>query len=149
MHKRTLKRGNIDRSNAQRALLTDTAPDDVPIIFSNDGFHSNLRRTPSAPGLSRILDAIVVNSTKRYTIPYRYRIRLTNTSSRQISLAHPAAQYRACLFYQEYGHLIPYFCRHAEISMRRPTKIGSAYFYSNAPSDRKRYRGAAIDLLLH
>jgi hypothetical protein len=33
--------------------------------------------------------------------------------------------------------------------MRRPTKIGSAYFYSNRASDRKKYKGAAIDLLLH
>jgi len=33
--------------------------------------------------------------------------------------------------------------------MRRPTKIGSAYFYTNRSSERKKYKGAAIDLLLH
>jgi hypothetical protein len=33
--------------------------------------------------------------------------------------------------------------------MRRPTKIGSAIFYSNKTSERKRYKGAAIDLLMH
>jgi hypothetical protein len=149
MRKWTLKRGNIDRSNTRRALLTDTSPDDVPIIFSNDGFHENLRRTPISSGLRRIVEAIVLDSGERYTVPYRYRIRLTNTSSRLISLVHPAAQYRACVFYQNYGHLIPYFCRHEDVSMRRPTKIGSAYFYSNKTSDRKKYKGAAIDLLLH
>ncbi len=31
-----VRRGNIDRSNSDRALLTDTAPLDVPIVFSND-----------------------------------------------------------------------------------------------------------------
>jgi hypothetical protein len=103
MHKWTLKRGNIDRSNSERALLTDTCPDDVPIIFSNDGFHANLRRNPKSLGLKRIVESIVRSNSERYTVPYRYRIRLTNTSSRQISLAHPAAQYRACLFYQNYG----------------------------------------------
>jgi hypothetical protein len=149
MRKWTLKRGNIDRSNTQRALLTDTSPDDVPIIFSNDGLHANLRRTPKSAGLKRIIDSVILNSSERYIVPYRYRIRLSNTSSRQISLVHPAAQHRACLFYQQYGHLIPYFCRHEDVSMRRPTKIGSAYFYSNKGSDRKRYKGAAIDLLLH
>lgn len=149
MRKWTLKRGNIDRSDSRRALLTDTSPDDVPIIFSNDGFHENLRRVPISSGLKKILEAMVLDSGERYTVPYRYRIRLTNTSSRQISLVHPAAQYRACLFYQTYGHLIPYFCRHEDVSMRRPTKIGSAYFYSNRASDRKKFKGAAIDLLLH
>ncbi|WP_334419396.1 antiviral reverse transcriptase Drt3b [Bradyrhizobium sp. AZCC 1588] len=148
-HRWTLRRGNIDRSNSWRALLTDTSPDDVPIIFSNDGFHANLRRTPKTSGLKRIVDSIVANSSERYTVPYRYRIRLTNTSSRQISLAHPAAQFRACLFYQNYGHLIPYFCRHDDVSIRRPTKIGSAFFYSTKASDKKKYKGAAIDLLLH
>ncbi|WP_083633235.1 antiviral reverse transcriptase Drt3b [Bradyrhizobium sp. NAS96.2] len=148
MHKWNLRRGNIDRGNASRALLTDTSPDDVPIIFSNDGFHANLQREPTTEGLRRIIDAVAVNCRERYTVPYRYRIRLTNTSSRQISLAHPAAQHRACHFYQAYGHLIPYFCRHDDVSMRRPTKIGSAYFYAGRLAERKKYKGAAIDLLL-
>src|SRR4051794_19127102 len=110
MHKWTVRRGNIDRGDAERALLTDTSPNDVPIIFSNDGFHSNLRRKPRSTGLERIVDSIVKSNIERYTVPYRYRIRLNQTSSRQLSLAHPAAQYRACLFYQSYGHLLPYFC---------------------------------------
>src|SRR5690242_13081291 len=141
MHKWTLRRGNIDRSEFERALLTDTSPNDVPIIFSNDGFHANLRRTPITSGLKRIIDSIVRESPERYTIPYRYRIRLTNTTSRQLSLAHPAAQYRACLFYRDYGHLVPYFCRHDDISMRRPTKIGSSIFYSNRGAEKKKYKG--------
>jgi hypothetical protein len=148
MRKWTVRRGNIDRGDSERALLTDTSPDDVPIIFSNDGFHANLRRTPRIEGLERIINALVKKNGERYTIPYRYRIRLNQTSSRQLSLAHPAAQYRICLFYQVYGHLLPYFCRHADISLRRPTKIGSAFFYFNKTSEKKRYKGAAIDLLL-
>lgn len=141
MRRWTLKRGNIDRSNSERALLTDTSPADVPVIFSNDGFHANLRRKPTTAGLKRIIDSLIKENLERYTVPYRYQIRLSNTSSRQLSLAHPAAQYRACLFYQDYGNLIPYFCRHEEISMRRPTKIGGAIYYSNKGAERKKYRG--------
>jgi Reverse transcriptase (RNA-dependent DNA polymerase) len=148
MHKWTVKRGNIDRGDPERALLTETSPNDVPVIFSNDGFHLNLRRTPNTPGLARIIDSIIKSNAERYTIPYRYLIRLNQTTSRQLSLTHPAAQYRTCLFYQNYGHLIPYFCRHADVSLRRPTKIGSAIFYSNKSVGKKRYKGAAIDLLL-
>jgi len=149
MSKSIRKRGNIQRSDFDRALLTDTAPTDVPIIFSNDGYHVNLQRRPASEGLRRILTALVKENDQRYTIPYRYRIRLSNTTSRQLSLAHPAAQYRACEFYREYAHLIPYFCRHEAVSLRRPTKVGSTFFYVNAGAERKQYKGAAIDMLLH
>src|SRR4051812_29970590 len=148
MFDRSFKRGNIDRGNFDRALLTDTAPLDVPIIFSNDGLYSNLSRTPGAAGLSRIIDALIQNNRERYTIPYRYRIRLTTTSSRQLSLAHPAAQRRACAFYQDYSHLIPYFCRNADVTLRRPAKVGSSFFYLGRKAEKKRYKGAAIDMLL-
>jgi hypothetical protein len=149
MHSSNVKRGNIDRSDFARALLTDTSPTDVPIIFSNDGFHLNLRRRPRSEGLRRVISAMIGDNAERYTVPYRYRIRLTNTASRQLSLAHPAAQQRACKFYETYGHLLPYFCRHDAVSLRRPVKVGSTFFYLNPNADRKRYKGAAIDMLLH
>ncbi|WP_315752317.1 MULTISPECIES: antiviral reverse transcriptase Drt3b [unclassified Bradyrhizobium] len=148
MAKTGIRRGNIDRSNSDRAVLTDTAPMDVPIVFSNDGFHANLRRAPVATGLKRIVQSLIVSNPERYTIPYRYRIRLTTTASRQLSLAHPVAQRRACEFYQRYGHLLPYFCRHAEVSLRRVAKVGSAVFYLARTAESKRYKGAAIDMLL-
>lgn len=91
---------------------------------------------------------MILTNSERYTVPYRYLIRLTHTSSRQLSLGHPAAQHRACVFYQDYGHLLSYFCRHDDISLRRPVKIGSSTFYINRTSERKRYKGAAIDMLL-
>lgn len=140
-------RGNVNRADAERTLLTETSPGDVPIIFSNDGFHANLKRKDKSAPVSLILSALIENNAQRYTIPYRYRIRLSNTASRQISLAHPAAQYRAATFYRTYGHLIPYFCRHADISLRRPTKVGSTFFYRSSSSEKKKYKGAAIDVL--
>lgn len=145
----SIRRGNIDRANSYRALLTDTAPMDVPIVFSNDGFHANLRRSPQTLGLQRIIESLIQKNPERYSVPYRYRIRLTNTASRQLSLAHPAAQRQACDFYQKYGHLLPYFCRHADISLRRPAKVGSSTFYLTRTAEAKRYKGAAIDMLLH
>ncbi|WP_354097333.1 antiviral reverse transcriptase Drt3b [Bradyrhizobium sp. S3.2.12] len=144
-----MRRGNIDRSNSDRAVLTDTAPMDVPIVFSNDGFHTNLRRTPATPGLKRVVESLITSNSEHYTVPYRYRIRLSTTASRQLSLAHPAAQKEACGFYQKYGHLLPYFCRHAEVSLRRAAKVGSSVFYLTRTAESKRYKGAAIDMLLH
>jgi hypothetical protein len=149
MHNPARKRGNVDRSDFERALLTDTAPSDVPIVFSNDGFHRNLRRRPVSEGLRQVISAMIQENRERYTVPYRYRIRLTNIASRQLSLAHPSAQHRSSTFYRDYGHLIPYFCRHREVSLRRPVKVGSTFFYLNPGAERKRYKGAAIDMLLH
>jgi hypothetical protein len=99
--------------------------------------------------LQRIVSALIRSNPERYTIPYRYRIRLTTTVSRQLSLAHPAAQWSACHFYQQYAHLLPYFCRHSNVSLRRPAKVGSAIFYVTRTAEAKRYKGAAIDMLLH
>jgi hypothetical protein len=148
MRKLGVKQGNIDRKDLERALLTDTGPTDVPIVFSNDGFHANLRENAASNELKSLIDCLVRSNSERYTVPYRYRIRLSPTTSRQLSLAHPAAQYRACVFYENYAHLIPYFCRHRDVSLRRPTKIGSTFFYTNRFSAKKRYKGAAIDVLM-
>jgi hypothetical protein len=142
-------RGNVDRADSERATLTDTSPTDVPIIISNDGFHANLRSAVATPELKKLIEKLVTSNPERYTIPYRYRIRLSSTASRQLSLGHPSAQYQACKFYEKYAHLIPYFCRHAEVSLRRPTRIGSAVFHLTGISEKKRYKGAAIDVLLH
>jgi hypothetical protein len=35
------------------------------------------------------------------------------------------------------------------VSLRRPAKIGSAFFYLGRAAEKKRYKGAAIDMLLH
>jgi hypothetical protein len=143
-----VKKGNIDRSDIFRALITDTAPLDVPIVMSNDGFHSNLVRKPTSPQLKAIVSSLITQNSQPYTVPYRYRIRLSPTTSRQISLSHPSAQAKACELYGSFGHLIPYFCRHDFISRRRPAKIGSAVSRSTIASGRKQYKGSPIDTLL-
>lgn len=147
MYKIRVKQGNVDRKDSERALLTDTAPLDVPLVFSNDGFYSNLKSTTASGGLEAIITKLILSNDKRYTIPYRYRIRRTGVSSRLMSLVHPAAQSRACEFYREYGHLIPYFCRNEEVSLRRPYKIGGTSFVLVKRSGKKAYKGSAIDTL--
>jgi hypothetical protein len=148
MLKYKIKKGNIDRNDLERVLLTETSPLDMPIVVSNDGFRDNIRRPNKSKDLSRIIENLIFNNIEKYSIPYRYRIRLSSTTSRQLSLTHPAAQFRATKFYFHYAHMIPYFCRHDDISLRRPYKIGSTAFHLTRASERKRYKGAAIDVLL-
>ncbi|MBU0583947.1 MAG: RNA-directed DNA polymerase [Alphaproteobacteria bacterium] len=148
MSKLRVQKGNIDRGDAARALLTDTGPADVPIVVSNDGFHANLRRAGQSSLFAKVNDALVLKNRERYTVPYRYRIRLSATSSRTLSLVHPSAQFKVCSFYRDYAHLIPHFCRHSEASLRRPVKIGSSIFFLSGRSNQKKYKGAAIDILM-
>ncbi len=143
-----VKKGNIDRSDFNRAVLTDTSPEDIPIVVSNDGLHANLVREEASPRLTALVDAMVRKNRERYTIPYRYRIRLSRTASRQLSLMHPAAQKLAADFYGEFGHMIPYFCRHDAFSLRRPSKIGSSVSRKTMESGKKRLKGSAIDTML-
>lgn len=148
MLKTVVKKGNIDRSDIYRAVLTDTSPQDVPIVFSNDGLHANLINKNPSDEMGEIIKRLIRENPERFTVPYRYKIRQTAINSRQMSLAHPAAQAKAAKFYGEFGHLIPYFCRRDEISLRRPEKIGSSISLRTGNSGRKKYKGAAIDTLL-
>lgn len=68
-------RGNIHRDDFYRAVVTDSLPAEVPIIFSNDGFYQNLKAIDSLSCDTRALvDPIVFGDKSRFTIPYRYRV---------------------------------------------------------------------------
>ncbi len=43
MAKVVVKKGNINRSDIFRGVITDTAPADIPIVISNDGFATTSR----------------------------------------------------------------------------------------------------------
>ncbi len=50
MPKKNRIRGNLRKNDAWRVVLTDTAPFEVPVIFSNDGFYKNLQDLPNKSG---------------------------------------------------------------------------------------------------
>ena len=41
MRRKMVVKGNVRRADYLRAVVTDTLPEEVPIIFSNDGFYIN------------------------------------------------------------------------------------------------------------
>lgn len=142
------KKGIIDRRDNTRALLTDTLPSEVPIIFSNDGFYINLIESDSTHhGLKEVVDKIVLNNSQKYTIPFRYKITKDATSLRQLSLPHPAAQFSACQFYRKNETLICYYCSFSDFSIRYPDRVGSSYFFRTALSDKNKYKGSTIDTI--
>ncbi|WP_353858492.1 antiviral reverse transcriptase Drt3b [Azospirillum formosense] len=146
MRKKYVK-GNLRKSDIVRAVLSDTAPYEVPIIVSNDGFYDNLRHIAKASaGLSELVRTLIVENDRKYTTPYRYKITKDAISMRQLSLPHPSSQYNVVKFYKEYSSVISYFCSNGTFSIRRPVKIGGSYSYKGSSSDQNKYKSSLIDL---
>src|SRR4051794_25020009 len=81
-----------------RALLTDTLPYEVPIIFSNDRFFL----TETRPKWASVNDTQLREVEKclgklrgiepNFTIPYNYDIIKTRNSWTRLSIVHPRVQ---------------------------------------------------------
>lgn len=145
MRKKIIAKGNIRRSDFMRAVITDTLPEEVPIIFSNDGFYLNLSKS-----LISNIDAFsfikkILMSEKSYTKPYRYNVIRDNFSARGLSLIHPSAQYDVAKFYQKYDTLICYFCSKSSVSLRSPIKVGTTFFVKGPKSTKNRFKASPID----
>lgn len=128
----------VDKKDPFRALLTDTACGDVPIVFSNDGFYINtLIVSNDENSNTQILDSIYTNTLKgnSQSAPYKYQINKKNgVSTRKLSLIHPRAQLNFCNFYAEYSNLILYFCSKSEASIRAPYKVSNSLFLTEGVS---------------
>lgn len=145
MSKWTYKKGNLRSSDFARIVLTDTAPYELPIILSNFGFYRNLKNRNLPGGPAALLDALIVNSRAKFTIPYRYNVHKDANSVRRLSLPHPAAQYDVVKFYENNSSLIVYYCSVGRFSIRSPFKVGSNYYYENKNSGLNKYKRDGID----
>lgn len=145
MLKRLIAKGNIHRSDHLRALVTDTIPGDIPIIFSNDGFYRNWRRLADANSDNRELLNAMTQTARPYTMPYRYNIFRTGGSTRRLSLIHPSSQLDVAQFYREQGHLICLYCRRSDATIRAPHKVGSTFFVRGFNSERNSLKSSGID----
>lgn len=145
MRKRQHLKANLDRRDANRALVTETSPYEVPIIFSNDGFYKNIKLIDSASSNLKLIVEGVVLKPQNYTIPYRYRISKSSGSLRRLSLLHPSAQIEVSRFYQKYENLICYYCGQSDFSIRFPDKVGSSYFFTSSISERNAYKRNSVD----
>lgn len=147
MRKRIVAKGNLRRGDFMRAVVTDTLPEEVPIIFSNDGFYVNTNGS-RALGVNEadFVEALLADD-RPYTIPYRYRVVKDQSSTRGLSLVHPSSQKKVALFYQKYDALICYYAKKSGLSLRTPYKVGSTYFMRGLVTNRNAQRAISIDTL--
>jgi len=144
MRKQVVAKGNVRRGDINRAVLTDTLPEEVPIIFSNDGFYRNLIRPISNSDAVDFRDAILADN-KNYTIPYRYGVLRDSRSARRLSLIHPSAQLEVARFYNKYDTLICDFCTKSTTSLRAPVRVGSTFFVKGPSSEKNKFKNSGID----
>ena len=139
-------RVRLMQSDVWRTLLTDTAPFEVPIIFSNDGFYKNLAGCKSkSSALRKLIDAIVL-SRRKFTIPWRYNIVRDAVGVRTLSLLHPHGQVDLAHFYQDYDQLICEYGQRSPLSIRKPIKIGSSFYFPSKISERNKYKHTSVDV---
>lgn len=136
----------IDKKDKNRALMTDTIPGDIPLIFSNEGFYKNISSIDNfSCEFSNLINVLISNNSQHYTIPYRYLISKGPDSYREISLCHPKGQLDLCDFYQEYNGSIIYYCSKSKFSIRYPERIASSYYIRTKDSGINKYKSQTID----
>ena len=142
----------LDKKDGHRALLTDTTPSDIPVMFSNDGFYINLKKYEEgvAPFIIQSIIKRIITHTdmgkQDDCIPYKYKIVKNNDSFRTLSLPHPKSQISMCEIYNEHSDIICHLCSESTFSIRHPLKVGSS-FYKDESSQKKTLKGAGIDTI--
>lgn len=137
----------ISKADYCRVLVTETAPYETPLIFSNDGFYSIAKRVTNGPAIADSLahELIVGSGGNSNTVPYQYKIRKNATDFRCLSVLHPLSQWQIKLFYQNYEQLIPHYCDMSNFSVRAPMRTASIFYYKNTWENVNKYKRGAVD----
>lgn len=128
-----------------RALLTETLPFEVPLIFSNEHFFNSAREDVSDPDLSIALKKLR-SGKRRYTKPYQYDINKGVGQSRNLYLLHPLQQLDICRFYEQYQGTILYNCGKSQFSIRRPVRVSRPYVASVSVDAAAVYKDGVVEV---
>lgn len=131
----------------KRALLTETLPAEVPLIFSNNNlFASTLplkTRDDTKAALANLRSLVASHS-----IPLDYTIRKGRDSTRSLSIVHPHVQLEMAQFYDDFAETILAYTDKSSFSIRRPSSIVSSYSADALEAERTPKDGIPHDLLL-
>lgn len=121
-----------------RALLTETLPFELPIIFTNEYRYLALATPPTDADVSSrwlALRATVGGRAQAYTVPYQYVIRKERAGTNTLSLIHPEHQVRVAQFYHDFAETLIATCGGCRTSLRYPATI--ARIYSSTELERR------------
>jgi Reverse transcriptase (RNA-dependent DNA polymerase) len=141
--------------SAYRALLTDTLPYEVPVIFSNDLFFltevgeiQSGSTDPSSLELRNCLHRLR-GSVPNFTIPYTYDIAKGPDSWTRLSIVHPRIQLVFCEFYARYSSSIIANCSRSEYSLRYPDRVVAPFVEQNAGPNRSSMKEGVVQVEDH
>lgn len=109
-----------------RALLTDTLPYEVPVVFSNDRLYRTLGTARANEELNKAIDKIH-REPRDYTIPYSYNIRKNRLSFTTLGVIHPLMQIRIARFYTLHSHALLSSCSRSDFSLRKPFAVAQRF----------------------
>lgn len=122
----------VKKSDYNRVLLSETAPFDVPVIFSNNWFYQHMSENESNTS-SEIKKAIVnhlfvCTDPEKDFVPIKYSILKSNGGVRHLGLLHPASQTQAIELYRMFSDRVIHACSKSSYSIRKPIAISSCYY---------------------
>jgi hypothetical protein len=115
-----MSRVKIDKNDANRILLTELLPYEVPMLFSNDGFYQIV----SSGNFEHFIAKLKSINRQEYGIPFNYEIAKSNdTDTRTMSVIHPINQYNFIDFYKKYDSVMLHLCSKSPFSLRSVKKV--------------------------
>lgn len=105
-----------------RALLTETLPYEVPVIFSNERLYASILAMPSQPQARQIVEKMR-SKLDNFTVPYQYAIRKDEKRTTNLAIIHPNYQVSVSKFYDHYHQSIITYCGRSKLSLRRPVDV--------------------------
>lgn len=140
-------RKKVRLNDYTRVLLTETSPDDVPIIFTNNWLYKNIKYKDKKLKFTQdTIDYLFERrNIEEYSMPMRYKIRKDHTSFRHMGIIHPSQQNNFVEFYKIYGRQILHYCSKSSFSIRVPSKIASSFFVQNKFENARTLRGSAAE----
>lgn len=119
-----MPRKRIRKEIYARCLLTEVAPYETPIRFSNWGSFNYMMKTDEFAD-DRILKRVFEKRT--YSIPFNFRIKKNLLGTRTLQLVHPNCSESVTNLYAKFDTYIARSCSKSNYSIRAPHAI-STYF---------------------
>lgn len=108
------------------ALLTDTLPAEVPIIYSNKTMFDYVKNNIVKWDSIKFVDGDINKKILKATVPYNFLVNKNDHEKRKIGLLHPLAQLQLTKFVEEFESLIiNYFLHNSIFSIRYPKGVNN------------------------
>ncbi len=135
-----MKKSKIQKSDINRILLSETSPEDVPVIYSNNSFYRHMNEYYKSKSKSKsksssdfkqkiIHSLFVCKKEERDFVPLKYSILKSNGGLRHLGILHPASQNQMVEFYREFGRRIINHTTKSPFTLRAPCGVANKAYY--------------------